>query len=209
MSINNVHTNLKIKYKRILEISFILSLTIIITMFYSFKSFKTKNALNLNLDREIFIVAPPITEQHKPRPRPDLPRIPVPADEDDLLDDVTIPDTDINFADLNTDIAPPPLMEEEEFPFYAVSEKPVLIKKITPKFPNLAIRAGIEGTVVIKALIDKKGNIEKVELLKSIPMLDQAAIAAAMQFKYKPGKQRDRFVKVWVSIPFRFYFKSN
>jgi TonB family protein len=35
-------------------------------------------------------------------------------------------------------------------------------------------------------------------------MLNEAAIEAARQFKFKPGKQKDKLVKVWVSIPFNF-----
>ena len=53
-----------------------------------------------------------------------------------------------------------------------------------------------------------KGDVEKVEVVKSHPMLDDAAIAAAKQFKFKPGKQRDRYVKVWMTIPFTFRLKK-
>jgi TonB family protein len=58
-------------------------------------------------------------------------------------------------------------------------------------------------------LIDKKGNIEKAEILKSVPMLDEAALAAAWQLKFTPGKQRDRFVKVWMAVPFNFTYANR
>jgi TonB family protein len=57
-------------------------------------------------------------------------------------------------------------------------------------------------------LIDTKGNVEDVRVIKSNPMLDDAAIAAAWQFKFTPAKQRDRLVKVWMSIPFHFRLKN-
>jgi protein TonB len=68
----------------------------------------------------------------------------------------------------------------------------------------LAKKVGAEGLVVLKVLINTKGDVEKVKVIKSNPLLDEAAITAVRQFKFQPGKQRDRYVKVWMSIPFRF-----
>ena len=62
----------------------------------------------------------------------------------------------------------------------------------------------IEGTVVVKVLIGKKGLVEKAEIFKSIPILDEAALKAAKKCIFKPAKQRDKLVKVWMSIPFKF-----
>ena len=61
--------------------------------------------------------------------------------------------------------------------------------------------------MVVKVLVNTKGDVEAVEVLKSHPLLDESAIAAAKQYKFTPGKQRDKFVKVWVSIPFNFKLK--
>jgi len=63
--------------------------------------------------------------------------------------------------------------------------------------------------VVVRVLIDKKGDIEKAEIFKSVPMLDEAALAAVWQLKFTPGKQRDRFVKVWMAVPFNFTFANR
>ncbi len=106
------------------------------------------------------------------------------------------------------ELPPPPEEEEPIVPFFALSEKPVEIKRVNPVYPELAKKAGIEGTVVVKVLVNTKGDVEKVEILKSHPLLDEAAVNAAKQFKFKPGKQRDRYVKVWVSIPFNFRLKK-
>ena len=58
--------------------------------------------------------------------------------------------------------------------------------------------------MVLKVLIGTDGNVEDVEIFKSHPMLDDAAIEAAKQFRFTPGIQRDRPVRVWMSIPFSF-----
>jgi len=39
-------------------------------------------------------------------------------------------------------------------------------------------------------------------------MLNDAAVDAAKEWKFKPGKQRDRFVKVWMNIPIDFKLKK-
>jgi protein TonB len=59
---------------------------------------------------------------------------------------------------------------------------------------------------VVKALVDIDGSIMDVQILKSSgnQMLDEAALAAARKWKFTPAKQRDKFVRVYVSIPVNF-----
>ena len=78
---------------------------------------------------------------------------------------------------------------------------------VLPVYPNIPQKAGLEGNVILKVLVGKKGDVEKVEIIKSAPMFDTAAIAAVWKCKYRPGKQRDKFVKVWCSLPFKFRLK--
>ena len=201
--------SLKQKYRKILETSSLLSLLIVAFLFYSFKSFKHESSFIDAKPTEIEVLPPPKTQQNKPKPPPSRPQIPIEAEDDDFLDDVTIENTVIDFREIATDITAPPDDPDEIFEFYAVSEKPELIKMVQPKYSSLAIAANIEGTVTVKVLIDSKGNVERAEILKSIPMLDEAAITAAMQCKFKPAKQRDKFVKVWMSVPFKFNLRTN
>ena len=200
---------LKKNYRKVLESSTVLSLIIVIFLFYSFKTFKHKSNFLNTVPDEMIVYDTPITKQNKPKPPPSRPQIPIEADEDELLDDVTIDDTDIDFTDFSDEIIAPPEDPEEIFEFFAVSEKPVLIKRVAPVYSELAQRANIEGTVTVKVLINTKGIVEKTEILKSIPMLDQAAVDAAMQCQFTPAKQRDKFVKVWMAIPFKFYLRTR
>ena len=200
---------LKKNYRKVLESSTVLSLIIITVLFYSFKTFKHEIVFLKSTPGTIEVVPPPKTQQNKPKPPPSRPQIPVEADDDELLDDVTIEDTEIDFTDFSDEIIPPPNDPVEVFEFFAVSEKPVLIKHVAPVYPELAQRANIEGTVTVKVQIDTKGNVEKADILKSIPMLDDAAIKAALQCKFKPAKQRDKFVRVSMAIPFKFYLRTR
>jgi TonB family protein len=98
---------------------------------------------------------------------------------------------------------------EKDF-FTAVEEMPEPIGGIRAiaenvKYPEIAKRAGIEGRVFVKALIDENGNVEGTQVIKGIGAgCDEAALEAVMLSKFKPGKQRGKPVKVQITIPILF-----
>jgi protein TonB len=96
--------------------------------------------------------------------------------------------------------------EIEIVPYYKVEVKPKPVYTPVPKYPELARKAGIEGTTTVKMLVDIDGSIIDVKILKSSgnQMLDQAAIIAAKKSKFTPAKQRDKYVRVWVARPMHF-----
>lgn len=61
-----------------------------------------------------------------------------------------------------------------------------LVKKVEPKYPKDARDARIQCTVVLHAIIDKSGRIQRFELVSGHPMLAPAAIKAVQHWKYKP-----------------------
>jgi periplasmic protein TonB len=62
----------------------------------------------------------------------------------------------------------------------------LLIKKVTPNYPQLAKQARIQGSVVLQAEISKDGTIQNLQLISGHPMLAPAAIEAVKQWRYKP-----------------------
>ncbi len=198
--------DLRLKYRKVMEVSLIFALLIVIFTFYAFKKFEVGAKLPESIDIKIEVVEIPPTEQITRPPPPARPMIPIEAEDDELLDDVTIEETEVVF-EARDDTPPPPPDDDEVFEFFAVSEKPVLIKKAVPRYPDLARKAQIEGKVVVTVTIDKKGNVESAKIFKSVPMLDEAAQAAALQCRFKPAKQRDKFVKVKMNIPFDFHLR--
>lgn len=65
--------------------------------------------------------------------------------------------------------------------------KPQLIHRVDPVYPERALRAGIEGVVVLKITTDKEGNVINLVVMRSeSTMLNQAAIEAVQQWKYRP-----------------------
>jgi len=200
---------LKQKYKKVLETSLSVSLIIVAFLFYSFKSFDHEMKLPKVLIDEFEIVNIPQTTQPEHKPRPPLPKIPIETEDDDELSGDEI----IDFPDHGylASLGDPPLLPQLDEPdvwtFEAVQEKPVLLKQALPHYPEIARKVGVEGIVVVKVLIDKKGNVEKAEIFKSVPALDDAALKAAKKCTFKPAKQRLKPVKVWMKIPYKFKLK--
>jgi TonB family protein len=79
-----------------------------------------------------------------------------------------------------------------------------LIKKVTPEYPKSARLAGVEGTVALQATITADGRVENVSVLRSIPELDDAAIAAVKQWKYKPATKDGRPIQVFLTLTIDF-----
>lgn len=89
--------------------------------------------------------------------------------------------------------------------FVPVEKEPVVVKKVEPKYPELAMRAGLEGKVWVKIWVDKEGKAKKAVVLKSdAEIFNEPAVEAAMQFVFTPAYMNNGPVAVWVSVPFKF-----
>ena len=70
--------------------------------------------------------------------------------------------------------------------------------------PERARSKGIEGEVVVYALIGEDGRVEMVQIKKSIPELDEYAKSAVRQWQFRPAMSRGRPLRAWVEVPVRF-----
>ena len=97
---------------------------------------------------------------------------------------------------------------EDELPKFGdyvyVEELPEAVTRIPPTYPDLAREAGVDGTVMVQALVGKDGKVKDVRVVKSIPMLDDAAKAAVRQWVFKPALSNNKPVAVWVGVPVKF-----
>ncbi|MGB9005420.1 MAG: energy transducer TonB [Candidatus Aminicenantales bacterium] len=73
-----------------------------------------------------------------------------------------------------------------EEPCICVIKPPLLLKQVAPIYPEVAQQARVQGEVVIEAATDLCGRVVSWKLLRSIPLLDQAAIDAVRQWVYEP-----------------------
>jgi len=89
--------------------------------------------------------------------------------------------------------------------FVAVEKEPVVVKKVEPKYPELAMRAGLEGKVWVKIWVDKEGKAKQVVVMKSdAEIFNEPSVEAAKQFVFTPAYMNNGPVAVWVSVPFKF-----
>mgnify|MGYP001588657043 CR=1 FL=1 len=88
--------------------------------------------------------------------------------------------------------------------FIAVEVQPAVIKRVEPAYPDLARKAGVEGKVFVKVLVDKEGKVKKASIMTGPEIFHEATLAAAKQWVFKPAIQRDKPIAVWVALPFQF-----
>jgi TonB family protein len=105
-------------------------------------------------------------------------------------------------------IEPPPGETTVEMRF--VEKLPVVVINPPPVYPELALRAGMEGRVVINVLLDKEGKVKQAVMMKrSDEIFVEPALDAARKWIFTPAIMNDHPVQVWVAIPFHFKLIRN
>ena len=211
--IKSPKADLRRQYGKFLEISFVISLALLIVAFKYFPNIKESKVIEQAPQQLINLQDIQQTRQETRPPPPPKPEIPIAVPSEDVLNDITLQSTELN---QNANVAPPPPPKEEkktdEEPqyFVAVENMPEPVGGIAAIqskiiYPQIAKRAGVEGTVYIKAYVNKEGIVTKVVVLKGIGAgCDQAALKAVKETRFKPGSQRGKPVNVMVSIPVVF-----
>jgi periplasmic protein TonB len=85
----------------------------------------------------------------------------------------------------------------------------LLVTKVPPQYPDDARQARIQGTVVLKALLDTNGDVEDLTLVSGHPLLAPAALEAVKQWKYKPYLLNGQPVKVETQITVNFQLAAH
>ena len=80
----------------------------------------------------------------------------------------------------------------------------MLVHRVTPEYPSQARQQGIQGTVVLQAVIGKDGAVKNVRALSGNSLLRQAAIDAVKQWKYKPYSLNGEPVEADTQIDVKF-----
>lgn len=141
--------------------------------------------------------APVVASDHpvvEPPPRLDVQLVPIP----DVGNGTAIP-----FS-----AAPPPAPAPDvpEVPIRPGGDirEPRKVFDVTPVYPAIARAARVDGTVIIEATIARDGSVRDARLLRSTPMLDQAALDAVRQWRYTPSRLNGVPVEVLVTVTVRF-----
>jgi protein TonB len=96
--------------------------------------------------------------------------------------------------------------EVESVTIQAVGEvkPPKLVRRVEPEYPQLAQEARVQGVVVLEATTDIYGRVTAVRVLRSVTLLDEAAVTAVRQWLYEPLLVNGRPRPVTFTVTVRF-----
>jgi protein TonB len=91
-------------------------------------------------------------------------------------------------------------------PLVTAAVPPAVLTRVPPVYPTDARESGVEGAVVLLAIVAEDGRVEEpIRVARSIPALDGAAIAALHRWRFRPGRDASgRAVRAEVEVPIRF-----
>jgi TonB family protein len=97
----------------------------------------------------------------------------------------------------------------QPLPADAVVRPAVVLSRVMPTYPPLARARGLEGHVILTAVVDQQGRVEEaITVTQSMPLLDAAAVEALRQWRFEPGRDRDGTpVRVRIEMPIRFQLR--
>jgi TonB family protein len=109
---------------------------------------------------------------------------------------------------LRTHAAAPAPAATPDKPIKATDKvKPRVIAEVKPTYPKDALASKAQGEVELELHVTRTGAVSDVRVVTSIPMLDQAAIDAARQWKFEPARLNGKPVDVLCNVTMRFTLK--
>ena len=196
----------KIRYRRTVEFSTVIALTIVIALLMAFKRFDSRTVVRELYVPPLQVTDVPVTVFTKKVAPPVKPVLPIVAPEAPLESDIRIPegydDVSLNIRDL------PHPPEEKPVPIWIVEIEPKLIGgagaiadyiKENNLYPKMARESGTSGSALIGFVVDQEGNPQDVYVIQEKPAgfgFGTAGITAIKAMKFTPGIQRDTYVSV-------------
>jgi protein TonB len=106
---------------------------------------------------------------------------------------------------------PPPLAPQPVAPVHLHSgmTPPAKTVDVSPRYPPVAQSARIEGVVILETVIDVQGRVESARVLRSVPLLDQAALDAVRQWRFTPARLNGEAVPVVMTVTVNFTLKDR
>lgn len=204
--------DLKLRYPRTYCGSLVLVLALHVIAAVGIPSFGERQVKRRTPQTVIAMEDIPETRQIQRPPPPPRPAVPIETESADVPDDVTIESTDLEFDETPLDLPPPPPpgsrasdeIEEEIVEFWAVEEAPQVLTEVYPTYPEVARKAGLEGTVFLQFVVGRDGRVKQVTVLKGPEIFRDAAVNAVLQFVFRPALQNDAPVQVRMTRPIRF-----
>jgi protein TonB len=99
---------------------------------------------------------------------------------------------------------PPPPPPQAPVRVGGAIKPPTKIKDVRPVYPPIAQSARVSGVVIIEATIGADGKVKDAKVLRSIPLLDQAALDAVKQWEFSPTLLNNTPVPVIMTVTVQF-----
>ena len=169
------------------------------------------NLGDLNLDDMEEEIIPITRQEVKPPPPP-----PPPPEIIEIVEDEVEIENEVEIEETETDEEEMIEIEEDDEEFFMVVENMPefpggdlgLMKFIQKnvRYPAIAKEYNITGKVYVSFIVDKKGNVTNVKIVRGVDKnLDAEAVRVVSSLpKYKPGKRRGKAVRVMFTIPINF-----
>jgi periplasmic protein TonB len=126
-----------------------------------------------------------------------------------LLGNLIRPATEAVPSDPGPPPSPPlplPVVNPEPIRQGGIVQAANLIYQVNPAYPPLARQARVQGVVVMEAVISRDGMIESLRVVTGHPLLNQAALDAVRQWKYRPTMLNGEPVEVITTVTVTFTF---
>jgi periplasmic protein TonB len=99
---------------------------------------------------------------------------------------------------------PPPDAPKRPLILHAGIAIPRKVVDVAPIYPDLARAIRAQGTVIVEATIDERGNVIAARVLRSVNLLDDAALTAVRQWKFMPARLNGEAVPVLMTVTVNF-----
>lgn len=87
---------------------------------------------------------------------------------------------------------------------------PTVVREVKPDYTQAAMQERIQGSVWLSCVVDESGDVRDIQVTRSLDKefgLDQAAVDAAAQWKFKPGQKAGKAVAVRITLELTFRLK--
>jgi protein TonB len=102
---------------------------------------------------------------------------------------------------------PPPPPPQQPIHTGGQIKDPVRVKNVDPVYPQIAKLSKTSGIVMIEATISTTGKVVDAKIIKSVPLLDEAALTAVRQWEYTPTLLNNMPVPIIMTITVIFTLK--
>ena len=99
---------------------------------------------------------------------------------------------------------PPPRDQEHRVRVGGAIARPERVHYVAPIYPAIARAAGIEGTVILEAVIGTDGSVRELRVLRPVPFLSDAALEAVRQWLFTPTRLNGEPVPVVMTVTVTF-----